>query len=151
MSLLWVMFTSPFILRAFVVGIVVALFAYLISTTRTGLVPQEDKGFIQMFVSASPGTSMEAPPMGKCSSWRSGPMESQNCQVPFRSMHSGLPGGVSRGTVISAAAVLPKQSTADNSRRLISRFMVDVCCFMVVVIVEWRKQKRSHSGAGGFL
>lgn len=44
-------------------GIVVALFAYLISTTRTGLVPQEDKGFIQMFVSASPGTSMEE--MGK--------------------------------------------------------------------------------------
>ena len=40
-------------------GIVVALFAYLISTTRTGLVPQEDKGFIQMFVSASPGTSIE--------------------------------------------------------------------------------------------
>lgn len=44
-------------------GIVVALFAYLISTTRTGLVPQEDKGLIQMFVSASPGTSMEE--MGK--------------------------------------------------------------------------------------
>lgn len=44
-------------------GIVVVLFGYLISTTRTGLVPQEDKGFIQMMVSASPGTSMEE--MGK--------------------------------------------------------------------------------------
>ncbi len=41
----------------------VALFAYLISTTRTGLVPQEDKGFVQMMVSSSPGTSMEE--MGK--------------------------------------------------------------------------------------
>ena len=39
------------------VGII--LFAYLVSTTRTGLVPQEDKGFVQMMVSASPGTSME--------------------------------------------------------------------------------------------
>ena len=37
----------------------IALFAYLVSTTRTGLVPQEDKGFVQMMVSASPGTSME--------------------------------------------------------------------------------------------
>ncbi len=36
----------------------IALFAYLISTTRTGLVPQEDKGFVQMMVSSSPGTSM---------------------------------------------------------------------------------------------
>ena len=41
----------------------IALFAYLVSTTRTGLVPQEDKGFVQMMVSASPGTSMEE--MGK--------------------------------------------------------------------------------------
>lgn len=40
-----------------VVGI--ALFIYLVSTTRTGLVPQEDKGFVQMMVSSSPGTSME--------------------------------------------------------------------------------------------
>ena len=37
----------------------IALFAWLISTTRTGLVPQEDKGFVQMMVSASPGTSMD--------------------------------------------------------------------------------------------
>lgn len=44
-------------------GLAVVLFAFLITTTRTGLVPQEDKGFIQMFVSASPGTSMEE--MGK--------------------------------------------------------------------------------------
>ncbi len=42
---------------AMAVGIV--LFAYLVATTRTGLVPQEDKGFVQMMVSASPGTSME--------------------------------------------------------------------------------------------
>ncbi len=40
-----------------VVGI--GLFVYLVSTTRTGLVPQEDKGFVQMTVSASPGTSMD--------------------------------------------------------------------------------------------
>ena len=40
-----------------------AVFAYLISTTRTGLVPQEDKGFIQIMVGSSPGTSMEE--MGK--------------------------------------------------------------------------------------
>lgn len=40
-------------------AIAMALFAYLVSTTRTGLVPQEDKGFVQMMVSASPGTSME--------------------------------------------------------------------------------------------
>ena len=40
-----------------VVGI--GLFVYLISTTRTGLVPQEDKGFVQMMVNASPGTSMQ--------------------------------------------------------------------------------------------
>lgn len=40
-----------------VVGI--ALFIFLVSTTRTGLVPQEDKGFVQMMVSSSPGTSME--------------------------------------------------------------------------------------------
>ena len=39
------------------VGIV--LFAYLVATTRTGLVPQEDKGFVQMMVSASPGTSQD--------------------------------------------------------------------------------------------
>ena len=39
------------------VGII--LFAFLIATTRTGLVPQEDKGFVQMMISASPGTSME--------------------------------------------------------------------------------------------
>ncbi len=39
------------------IGIV--LFAYLVATTRTGLVPQEDKGFVQMMISASPGTSME--------------------------------------------------------------------------------------------
>ena len=38
--------------------IVIGLFAWLVSTTRTGLVPQEDKGFIQLMVSASPGTSM---------------------------------------------------------------------------------------------
>lgn len=44
-------------------AIAMALFAYLVSTTRTGLVPQEDKGFVQMMVSASPGTSMEE--MGK--------------------------------------------------------------------------------------
>ena len=44
-------------------AIIIALFGYLISTTRTGLVPQEDKGFIQMMVSSSPGTSMEE--MGK--------------------------------------------------------------------------------------
>ena len=44
-------------------AIIIALFGYLISTTRTGLVPQEDKGFIQMMVSSSPGTSMED--MGK--------------------------------------------------------------------------------------
>ena len=37
----------------------IALFVYLISTTRTGLVPQEDKGFVQMMVNASPGTSMQ--------------------------------------------------------------------------------------------
>ncbi len=42
---------------AMAVGIV--LFAYLVATTRTGLVSQEDKGFVQMMVSASPGTSME--------------------------------------------------------------------------------------------
>ncbi len=39
------------------IGIV--LFAILVATTRTGLVPQEDKGFVQMMVSASPGTSLE--------------------------------------------------------------------------------------------
>ncbi len=39
------------------IGIV--LFAVLVATTRTGLVPQEDKGFVQMMVSASPGTSLE--------------------------------------------------------------------------------------------
>lgn len=39
------------------VGIV--LFVYLVATTRTGLVPQEDKGFVQMMVSASPGTSQD--------------------------------------------------------------------------------------------
>ncbi len=44
-------------------AIIIALFGYFISTTRTGLVPQEDKGFIQMMVSSSPGTSMEE--MGK--------------------------------------------------------------------------------------
>lgn len=37
----------------------IALFVYLISTTRTGLLPQEDKGFVQMMVNASPGTSMQ--------------------------------------------------------------------------------------------
>lgn len=37
----------------------IALFVYLVSTTRTGLVPQEDKGFVQMMVSSSPGTSMD--------------------------------------------------------------------------------------------
>ncbi len=37
----------------------IVLFAYLVATTRTGLVPQEDKGFVQMMISASPGTSME--------------------------------------------------------------------------------------------
>lgn len=37
----------------------IALFVYLISTTRTGLVPQEDKGFVQMMVNASPGISMQ--------------------------------------------------------------------------------------------
>lgn len=41
------------------VAVGTVLFAYLVATTRTGLVPQEDKGFIQMMVSASPGTSME--------------------------------------------------------------------------------------------
>ena len=40
-------------------GVGIVLFAYLVATTRTGLVPQEDKGFVQMMVSASPGTSME--------------------------------------------------------------------------------------------
>lgn len=51
----WIAWTS--------LAIVVVLFGYLVSTTRTGLVPQEDKGFIQMMVSSSPGTSMEE--MGK--------------------------------------------------------------------------------------
>ena len=51
----WIAWTS--------LAIVVVLFGYLVSTTRTGLVPQEDKGFVQMMVSASPGTSMEE--MGK--------------------------------------------------------------------------------------
>ena len=41
-----------------VMAIVMGLFAWLVSTARTGLVPQEDKGFIQLMVSASPGTSM---------------------------------------------------------------------------------------------
>lgn len=44
-------------------GVAVLLFGYLVTTTRTGLVPQEDKGLVQMMVSASPGTSMEE--MGK--------------------------------------------------------------------------------------
>ena len=39
------------------VGII--CFAVLVATTRTGLVPQEDKGFVQMMVNASPGTSQE--------------------------------------------------------------------------------------------
>ena len=42
-----------------VMAVGIVLFAYLVATTRTGLVPQEDKGFVQMMVSASPGTSME--------------------------------------------------------------------------------------------
>ena len=42
-----------------VMAVGIVLFAYLVATTRTGLVPQEDKGFVQMNVSASPGTSME--------------------------------------------------------------------------------------------
>ena len=42
-----------------VMAVGIVLFAYLVATTRTGLVPQEDKGFVQMIVSASPGTSME--------------------------------------------------------------------------------------------
>ena len=40
-----------------------ALFAFFVSTTRTGLVPQEDKGLVALIVSASPGTSLEE--MGK--------------------------------------------------------------------------------------
>lgn len=39
------------------------LLVFLLSTMRTGLVPQEDKGLIAMSISASPGTSLED--MGK--------------------------------------------------------------------------------------
>lgn len=38
--------------------IVVALLGYLLNTTRTGLVPQEDKGLIMMSVGTSPGNSL---------------------------------------------------------------------------------------------
>ncbi len=56
-GLVWILRRRWLAWTGMAVGIV--LFAYLVATTRTGLVPQEDKGFVQMMVSASPGTSME--------------------------------------------------------------------------------------------
>lgn len=44
-------------------AVATALLVFLLTTTRTGLVPQEDKGMISMSISASPGTSLEE--MGK--------------------------------------------------------------------------------------
>lgn len=44
-------------------AVATVLLVFLLTTTRTGLVPQEDKGMISMSISASPGTSLEE--MGK--------------------------------------------------------------------------------------
>ena len=37
----------------------IALLVYLMSTTKTGLVPQEDQGVIMVNVSTSPGSTLE--------------------------------------------------------------------------------------------
>lgn len=47
----WMVWTS--------LAVAVALLVYLMSTTKTGLVPQEDQGVIMVNVSISPGSTLE--------------------------------------------------------------------------------------------